>query len=67
MERKIGEVFEFAGLKLKVQEVKDASCDECFFNDIKCLEMVHGECCSCYRTDDKDVIFKDITDKKEEL
>lgn len=67
MERCIGEVFEIEGKKLKVEEVNSGSCEDCFFNDRKCLEMVAGECCGCYRSDDKYVIFKDITDKKEEL
>lgn len=64
MERKIGEVFEFEGKKLKVEEVNSGSCEGCFFNDRKCLEMVAGECCGCYRTDDTWVIYKDITDEE---
>lgn len=67
MERKIGEVFEFEGKKLKVEEVNSGSCEDCFFNDRKCLEWIAGECCGCYRTDETDVIFKDITNNKEEL
>ena len=49
MERKIGEIFEFAGRKLRVEKAKHGSCDGCYFLERKCLEKVHGECCDDYR------------------
>ena len=78
MERKIGEIFEFAGRKLRVEKAKHGSCDGCYFLERKCLEKVdgcyflerkclekvHGECCDDYREDNTDVIFKDITDEE---
>lgn len=67
MERKIGEVFEFAGRKLIVEKAKHGSCTGCFFLEKKCLERVHGECCDDYREDNTDVIFKDVTNNNEEL
>lgn len=64
MVRKIGEVFEFAGRKLRVEKAKHGSCDGCYFLERKCLEKVHGECCDDYREDNTDVIFKEITDEE---
>lgn len=62
MERKIGEVFEFVGRKLKVEKAKNGSCDGCYFLDRKCFESKTGECVDDFREDNTDVIFKDITD-----
>lgn len=59
MERKIGEVFDYKGVKLKVVEADDY-CNECYFN-------LSYTCCTkpknvdkCYnRSDGKKVIFKE--------
>lgn len=69
MERKIGEVFEFEGRKLKVEKVKHGSCTGCYFLNENCFDSreVTGECVDEFRDDDTDVIFKDITNNKEEL
>ncbi|WP_287677121.1 hypothetical protein [Bacteroides sp.] len=64
MERKIGEIFEFAGLMLQVEEAKNGSCDGCYFSDKKCFEKRTGECVDDFRSDNTDVIFKDITDEE---
>lgn len=62
MERCIGEVFEFEGKKLKVEESKGICCDGCYFYDKICKENETGVCSYDCRTDSKNVIFKDITD-----
>ena len=62
MERKIGEIFEFEGKKLKVEESKGICCYECYFYDKICKENETGVCSYDCRTDSKNVIFKDITD-----
>lgn len=67
MERKIGEVFEFAGRKLLVEESQSIDCTGCYFEDRVCRERITGACPSDARSDKKNVIFKDVTDKKEEL
>lgn len=64
MERKIGEVFEFEGRRLKVEKAQPNSCTGCFFVERKCLERVHGECCDDFREDNTDVIFKEVTDEE---
>lgn len=62
MERKIGEVFELEGRKLKVEKTEYGECDGCYFFERECLQEIHGECCDGVREDNTDVIFKDITD-----
>lgn len=64
MVRKIGEVFEFAGRRLKVEKAQSGSCTGCFFLGKKCLERVHGECCDDFREDNTDVIFKEVTNEE---
>lgn len=60
MERKIGEVFDYKGVKLKVVE-SDDYCSECYFN------LSYAQCTKpknvdkCYnRSDGKKVIFKEL-------
>lgn len=69
MERKIGEVFEFAGRKLRVERAKPNSCTGCYFNDRCCFDErgTSGECCDDFREDHTDVIFKEVTNNNEEL
>lgn len=69
MERKIGEVFELEGRKLKVEKAERGSCTGCSLLNKNCFDKrkVSGECVDEFRDDETDVIFKDITDKKEEL
>ena len=59
MERKVGEVFDFNGVKLQVKDTgQKASCDGCYFCVsfyCPCYEMNHkqliGECYRIYRED----------------
>ena len=67
MERKIGEIFDFGGVRLEVLEQKTSGCAGCIFNDLKfdcCFNMILkdiGSCNPCFRTDGKSVIFKKLT------
>lgn len=67
MERKIGEVFEYNGVRLKVVEnksTKDVYCVGCFFRESCYLhEEVAGECVAEYRFDKTNVKFIKIEDK----
>lgn len=58
MERKLGEVFEYKGHKLKVQEGE--FCDECYFYE-KCYDAtdIAGDCNHQFRKDKTSVIFKE--------
>ncbi len=59
MERKIGEIFDYNGVKLEVcEEIETYSCNYCFFEDKNCYHTITGECCFNKRTDKKCVIFK---------
>ena len=66
MERKIGEVFEFAGATLEV--VEQIGCIGCKFfggdDDEMCLS---GLCSKLYRPDGKSVIFKKVGESLELL
>ena len=68
-ERKVGEVFEYEGKKLKVVETEKDSCDNCyFFKDDDC-EVSSKECGACLsetRTDNKPVIFVEVKEEPEE-
>ena len=68
MERKVGEVFEYQGKKLRVEESKNGGCDGCFF-DGQTLSFCNkltlaGHCEFEYRTDKKEVIFVEITEEQ---
>lgn len=65
-ERKIGEVFDYEGKKLKVEEFK-SGCDGCFFDGQcrKCKKEITGSCGSSIREDGKNVIFVDVQPQKE--
>lgn len=63
MERKIGEVFDYEGIELKV--VKETSaCDGCYFNKpMACEDRDEEEigcCINVNREDDADVIFQEV-------
>lgn len=67
MERKVGEIFDFEGKKLKVEIANEIDwCEGCFFYDKKCndseMENILGSCLNRGRKDSENVIFKDITD-----
>ena len=71
MERKIGEVFECDGKKLRVIEDLFDSCDGCYFNGKVCQEAtilkIIGNCgCIAPRKDKINIIFKEVTDMNEE-
>ena len=62
MERKIGDTFEFEGVKLQVKKSANSSCDGCFFEGLcssSCKE-VSGHCQFEYRTDNNEVIFAEV-------
>ena len=58
-ERKVGEIFEYEGKKLKVEEKVSSDCYGCFFDEqhILCSNKALGYCGSEFRTDKKEVIF----------
>lgn len=63
MERKIGEVFELDGVKLKVQRGDMYSCIGCYFNDlISCQDyiLIRGYCVDDNRKDKTNVIFTEV-------
>ena len=67
MERKIGEIFEFEGHKLKVIGKTDSrECKKCFFYNRDCSSIrdVRGFCSEEYRTDKKCVIFVEAKDEQ---
>lgn len=71
MERKIGEVFKFEGQWLKVQEEEkgiDNLCEGCFLEKKDCARFRSfiGECTRSKRSDEKGVVFVDITYKPRE-
>lgn len=64
MERKIGEVFEYDGKKLRVIEDPFDTCDGCYFNEKDCqsdqILNIVGNCGYDLRKDKINVIFKEI-------
>ena len=71
MERKVGEVFEFNGIKLKVKITNNSDvCYGCYFDklDDECRK-IHvieetGLCYDGFRGDKNDVIFVEVEDDK---
>lgn len=64
MEREIGKVFRFEGKWLKVQEGESlGSCEHCYFEKEDCsrFRSFIGVCTHKERSDNKGVIFEDIT------
>lgn len=71
MERKIGEVFEYDGKKLRVIEEPFDTCDGCYFNGKVCQQAsilkIIGNCgCIILRKDKINIIFKEVKDMDEE-
>ena len=65
MERKIGEKFDFLGVKLEVVEGEKNSCEGCYLCGTKICgyEIITnylGCCANSEREDKKDVIFKKV-------
>ena len=66
MERKIGEQFEFFGVKLEVVKEKYCSCERCYFHEekIPCtrnsITNAVGRCNAFNRDDLNFVIFKKV-------
>ena len=67
MERAIGEIFDFNGVKLQVKDTgHEASCNGCYFNRSICTNNKKhsinqtGECFQPGRTDDRNVIFVEV-------
>ena len=60
VERKVGEVFEYKGFKLITKERPVRCCGGCFFFNNGCLEADTGICYSRYRSDNKNVLFKQL-------
>ena len=68
-ERKIGEVFEYEGKKLKVMETEGSTCYNCYFKERDCdcdTRKVLGECIRGTRTDNKPVIFVEVKEETKE-
>ena len=65
-ERKVGEVFEFEGHKLKVVDEGTCKCNECLFYRRECslIRNVIGSCSEVHRTDKKSVIFVEAKDEQ---
>ena len=71
MERKVGETFEFEGVKLQVKDIENnLSCCGCYFfefertcNTVNCKNQA-GACVRIDRTDNKTVIFVEVEDNK---
>lgn len=64
MERKVGEVFEFEGKKIKVIKGNHPDCEGCFFKEKVCNEKkeIIGYCTWFKRSKNDDVIFKEINE-----
>ena len=60
MERKIGEVFEFAGRKYEVVETDMCTCAGCAFHYIWNHPVCNNECAENDRADGADVIFVEV-------
>ena len=68
MERKIGEVFKFEGRWLKVKEDAKNACRNCYLSAKDCSKYISlvGECLDKKRSDNKDIVFEDVTYKPRE-
>ena len=73
MEREVGEVFDFKGVKLQVKDTGcKASCDGCYFDEFwhSCVRngcgIYVGYCYGLFRSDGKNVVFVEVNYDKEE-
>ena len=71
MERKVGEVFDFDGVKLRVERADDeTSCNGCYFRHTRrsCFGSgiipYVGRCNTIARSDKESVIFVEVEDDK---
>lgn len=67
MERKVGEVFDFNGVKLQVKDTcREVCCDGCYFDESEheCFDAhisgCIGVCSRLFRSDCKNVIFVEV-------
>ena len=69
MERKVGEVFDFNGVKLRVEEsLRQYSCYGCYFYNTNSRHVCHdlnnrcrlSDCYGQFRSDGNDVIFVEV-------
>lgn len=57
MERKIGEIFQYGEVTLKV--VKEESCGKCYFNNLlSCANEKPDYCTAEYREDQNEIYFE---------
>ena len=73
MEREVGEVFDFKGVKLQVKDTGcKASCDGCYFDEFwhSCVRngcgIYVGYCYGLFRSDGKNVVLVEVNYDKEE-
>lgn len=61
-EYKIGETFDYNGIKLIVTTDSNSNCNGCYFDENrKCvIDDSIGECLKSFRKDKTDIIFKEI-------
>ena len=71
MERKVGEVFDFNGVKLQVKDTgQKVSCDGCYFDkfEYECSDAhisdYTGLCFGSFGSDGKNVIFVEVKDNE---
>ena len=66
MEREVGDVFDFNGVKLQVKDRLELICKGCFFDKFRpaiCDDVTSnftGECLGFARSDNKNVIFVEV-------
>ena len=66
MERKIGEIFEYEGKKLRVEADKDSECKRCCLREL-CPDInqkIIGECVNIHRQDKTSVVFVEVKDEQ---
>ena len=70
MERKIGEVFESNGVRLRVEK-ESSACKGCYFNGEDCqsdqILNITGNCVTDLRKDKMSVIFKEINTENKSI
>lgn len=62
-EYKIDDTFNYKGITLKIERVNEDSCENCYFHnkdDIVHPNLDTESCSTVFRTDHKNIIFKEI-------